>query len=139
LLFVWWEQYCFSFFLEVKSRIKFNSVIPMLRSPEFLLFFKIRLDVAITKEGKKVQVIKLHVSCRPGEIRSRRTDLTWDMYLSISLRREFECQFYDHSSNHCERFARVKVKYEGACATSFTVVNRVIVHAKRSASKIWMS
>jgi len=126
------------FFLEVKSRIKFNSDTnaPISR---ISTFFSNQIGCCNYKGGKESPGDKVTCFVQAIEIRSRRTDLTGDTYLSISLRREFECQFYDHSSNRCERFARVKVKHEGACATSFTVVTRVIVHAKRSASKIWMS
>lgn len=57
----------------------------------------------------------------------------WDMYLQFRFLSWIQMSFYDHSYNRCETFARVKAKREGACATSFTVVTRVIVRVKRQA------
>lgn len=83
---------------------------------------------------KRVQLIKLHVLYKP---RNTAEKIDWPSIRSFDFSSAWiRIPLYDRPDNHRKVFARVKAKREGACATSFTVFTRVIVHAKRRSENV---
>jgi len=118
-----------SFFLDVKSKVKCRSSIgePLL---EFLTL-SIRIGCC---NFKRAQLIKLHVPHKPRNMAEK---IDWPGICSFDFSSAWiRIPLYDRSDNHHKMFARVKAKREGACATSFTVLTRVIVHAKRRSENV---
>lgn len=123
------------FSLKVNWRIKCNETVVPVHRFRLELFFSNWIGCCNYRRGEKSPDDKVTRS-----MQARKYDQggpAWQGICSFDFSPAWIwMQFYDHSYNRCETLARVKAKREGACATSFTVVTRVIVHAKRSASKI---